>query len=291
MLLPQRYFKSTFIVVIICTIFILFNSFAQVKNTNPSAAALLKQMNDSIENIKYLRMKIHATERLGKGFNSSHSEIKLQILPRKVYFINPKKKIEILQTPDLPKNKAFVKPNGFPYVTVMLDTYGNLMRKNQHYTINELGFEFISRSILATIYKDKHGINSFKYVGKLLKNGYNCFVVEYESTNFDYFDYTAASHETVTSIAYKLIVNDYLLRYKNNLFNDFDYLKKGTVLKVPNLYCKKAIVCIDEKLMLPISISLFDEFGLLESYDYTEVIKNKSIPDEEFKKEFKGYNF
>jgi hypothetical protein len=40
-------------------------------------------------------------------------------------------------------------------MTISLDPTGNLMRKNQHYTINELGYSFIGHSIALTINKDK----------------------------------------------------------------------------------------------------------------------------------------
>lgn len=254
-------------------------------------AHILHQMLDSIKNVKTLRIKVKSLERIEKKFLSANSEIKLQTQPRKVYFQNKFKKLEILYNSEKFGTKAVVKPHVFPYITLTLDPTGNIMRKNQHYTINELGYGFIGISVALTIKKDKDGINNFTYHGKYMKEGYNCYFLEYENKSYAYTDYIVSERETATSIAYKLCVNDYLLRYKNDLLNDFGYLKKGTVLKVPTLYCKKAVLYIDDKMLLPVSLSLYDDEGIFESYDFADIIINKPIKEEEFTKDYPGYGF
>lgn len=248
-------------------------------------------MFDSIDHIKTLRIKISALERGEKGYASATSELKLVTSPRKLYFINPQKKIEILYNTIESNHKALVKPNTFPYLTVRLDPNGSLMRKNQHYTINELGFGFIGKALALALGKDKEGVAHFKFVGKVDRNGYSCFLLEYENNNYAYTDYTVGEYQTASSIAMKLGVNDFVVRYKNNLINNFGYLKKGTVLKVPILYCRKAVIYVDEKLYLPVSISLYDDVGLFESYDFTGIVVNGPIREIEFSKANKEYGF
>jgi hypothetical protein len=248
-------------------------------------------MYDSIKNIKTLRQNVNALERIDKQFVSANSEIKLQTHPRKVYFINRTKKLEVLYNAEVSAHKAFVKPHIFPYLTLTLDPSGNLMRRNQHYSLHELGYEFIGKSIALTINKDKEGLNNFTYHGKVVKNGYNCYFIEYENKSYTYTNYTVGERETASLIAYKLCVNDYLLRNKNGLVNDFGFLKKGTILKVPTLYCQKAVLFIDEKLMLPVALSLYDDTGLFENYEYTHIEINKPIRPEEFTRDYKDYGF
>jgi hypothetical protein len=248
-------------------------------------------MYDSIKNVKTVRLKVLSIERTENKFNSANAEIKVQSHPRKVYFINREKKVEVLYNADVSKTKALVKVHTFPYLSLNLDPTGNMMRKNQHYTIHELGYEFIGKSIALTISKDKDALNNFIYHGKRLKNGYNCHMLEYENKSYAYVNYTVIDKETATSLSSKLCVNDYLMRNKNDLLNDFGYLKKGSVLKVPNLYCKRAILFIDEKMMLPVAISLYDDAGLFESYEYTSVEINKPFKPEEFNRGFKDYGF
>lgn len=283
-LLIRVKFKITCLVLVLLAL-----SFRNAHDATP--ARILHQMYDSIKNVRTLRMKVSALERINHKFVSANSEIKILTHPRKLYFHNSTKKIEILFNPELYSHKALVKPNVFPYMTLSLDPTGNLMRKNQHYTINELGYDFIGKSVALTISKDKDGLSNFVYHGRHQKNNYNCYLLEYENKSYTYTDYTVGDKETTTSISYKLCVNEYLLRDKNNLLNEFGYLRKGRILKVPTLYCRKAVLYIDEKLMLPISISLYDEMGLFENYEYTGIEINKPFQDDEFMKHNKSYGF
>jgi hypothetical protein len=282
--------KVNYPLTILSPIFILLASLHPA-NTDIRSAKLLHQMYDSIKNIKTLRMKISALERIEKKFVSANSEIKVQTHPRKVYFHNRHKKLEILYDSEIMPDKAYVKPHVFPYMTISLDPRGNLMRKNQHYTIHELGFDFIGRSVLLTLNKDKDGINNFSYLGTHAKSGYNCHLLEYENKAYGYTEYTIAERETASSIAYKLCVNDYLFRYANDLLNDFGYLKRGRKLRVPTLYCKKAIIYLDEKTCLPVSISLYDDVGLFESYEFSAIEINRGFSTDDFSLRNKAYGF
>jgi hypothetical protein len=277
--------------VVIFLFFVVLIGFSFRIKVDIKPAKILSHMYDSIKNVKTLRTKVTALERIDKKFSVANSEYLLQTHPRKLYFINREKKLEILYNSELYGHKALVKPHAFPYMTLNLDPTGNLMRKNQHYSINELGYGFIGNSIALTLSKDKNGINNFSYKGTTHKNGYSCHLLEYENINYSYIDYTVQERETASSISSKLYVNDYLLRDKNDLLNDFGYLKKGSVLKVPNLYCKKAILFIDENTMLPISISLYDDSGLFESYDFSALQINKAFTENDFKRENKNYGF
>lgn len=250
---------------------------------------LLRNMYDSIKSAKTLRLSITAIERLGNSYASASSEIKLQMNPRRLYFNNKQKKLEILYEQNTNDNKALVKPNHLPNLN--LDPTGNMMRKNQHYTIHELGFEFIGKSIALTIAKDKEGLKNFDYKGKVKKHNFTCHLIQYENPNYGYVEYTVGAKETVGSIAAKLTVNDYLVRYKNDLLNDFGYLKKGRKILVPNLYCKKAVLYIDEKMMLPVAVSIYDDVGLFENYEFPSIIINSHIAEEEFDKNNKTYGF
>lgn len=256
------------------------------------AVKLIADMVDSIKNVKTIRTTIKSIERINNAYFSASSEIKVNVNPRKLYFNNKEKKLEILYVTEQYNNKAVVKPHVFPYFTLTLEPRGNLMRKNQHYTVNELGFDFIGRTIGLVLSKEKENMaKSLSYIGKHERNGYMCYMVIYETKDFPYFEYTVLRKETVSSIALKLSINDYMLRTKNNLFNDFGYLKEGSKIQIPYMYCKKAVIYLDEKTMLPVSVSIYDDLGLFESYDYSNVIVNKPIDEKEFTKGYKDYGF
>jgi len=276
--------------VLISLVLALGLGFSESASQQNKPIKLLVGMFDSIKNIRTLHTKIHAIERVENTFNTAHSEIKVNTHPRKLYFINPAKKLEVLYNAEVSK-KATVKPHIFPYLTIHLDPLGNLMRKSQHYTIHELGFEFIAKTIALTLKNEKEVAEHFTYHGKVQKNGYNCHLFQFEDNSYSYRTYTVGEKETATSIAYKLCVNEYLLRHKNNLLNEFAYLKKGKVLNVPTLYCKKAVIYVDEKHMYPVSISLFDDEGLFESYTFSSITVNKQFSKDEFLVSNKSYGF
>jgi outer membrane lipoprotein-sorting protein len=248
---------------------------------------IISDMIDSEKKITSIRYKMKSMERIETGYNKASTQIKLQIYPRKSYLLNTENKIEILYNSTESTTKCLVKPHTFPYVSLNLDPRGNLIRKNL-----ELGFDFTVKTIAIALSKEKEQIiKHLTLAGKVEKNNMHCIMLIYENLNFTYHDYVVQPKETVTSIANKLIVNDYMVRTKNKLYNDYGYLKVGSIIKIPSFYCKKGVFYIDEKTMLPISVSIFDEVGLFESYDYYEVELNKQIPDNEFKKDFKGYKF
>ena len=253
---------------------------------------LITDMLDSAKKVTSLRYNMKSIERIGTGYLTASTSVKLQTHPRRSYLKNHDSKIEVLFNEGDLNNKSLVKPHVFPYISITLDPRGNIMRKNQHFTILDIGFDFTARTIAVALSKEKEQIGQhLNYIGKVEKNKMNCHLLIYENLEFSYTDYTVLHKETVSSIAGKLTVNDYMLRCKNKLYDNYGYLKEGSVIKVPNFYCKKAVFYVDEKIMLPISVSIFDEVGLFESYDFFDIELNKPISTEEFKRDFKGYGF
>ncbi len=253
---------------------------------------IITDMMDSVKKISYLRFNMKAMERTETGYSTANTKVKLQTHPRKSYLINTDKKLEVLYNEPLLGTKCLVKPHVFPYFTMTLDPSGNLMRKNQHFTIHELGFDFVAKTIAIALSKEKDQVaKHLNLLGKVERNKMNCYLMVYENTSFSYHDYTVQHKETVSSIAHKFTVNDYMIRCKNKLYDDYGYLKTGSTIKIPTFYCKKALFYVDEKTMLPVSIVVYDEVGLFESYDYYNIELNKPIHEEEFNRAYKAYGF
>ncbi|MGZ3864829.1 MAG: LysM peptidoglycan-binding domain-containing protein [Bacteroidia bacterium] len=274
----------------ILSLFLLAGFTVSAQHINP--LKLVLAMQDSIDAIKTMRFKVIAVERIENGYVKVVSENKLQVKPRKLYFVNKEKKIEILYLEGQNGGKAIVKPNVFPYLTMKLSPTGSLMRKNQHHTIHEIGFEYTGKAIQFAIAKEKENMaKCVSYLGLQVKNGIKCHLLVYETKNFAFTDYTTSKDETVSSIANKLHISDYIIRAKNNLYTEFGSLKTGTQLKIPMYYCKKAVFYLDEKTLLPVSVSVFDDIGLLENYDFADVIVNKPIDNKEFTESYKDYHF
>ncbi len=263
-------------------------SFALVSKSNPIAhtnLTVLQGMIDSVKKLKNASFKLKASERVNGKMLDAESEIMLNINPKMVYFKSEKRKLNIILKKDWNDNKALVKMKSFPYTTLNLDPNGNLMRKNQHYTMNELGFHFFATCLATALLKDKQNISkNLVLKGKKVFGAYNCNELVYEDLSFTYHDYTVLKGESVSSIAKKFNVNDYAIRAKNELHSFYGALETGKKIKVPSNYCKKMILYVDEKTMLPVFIETFDEVGKYESYIYLNLKVNQNLKAEDFKK-------
>lgn len=289
----KRFFKFTTCIICFSVAFAFSvpNHFKSTSDNIP-AIQLLQQMLDSIQNIKTLKVKLVALERFQNKFLKSTAFFKIAYYPeKKLYFINPEKKLEILYIENKNENKALVKHPSLP-ISIYLDPQGSIMKKNQHYTIHELGFEYIANTIQIALSKEKEKyMNHLRYLGIHEKNNQLCHTLMYESSNFEYVPYTVQSKETVASISRKFNINEYIIRDKNNLYYEFGYLKKNSIIYIPQMYCKKAFIYIDKNTFLPVSINLYDDKGILESYDYYDVQKSTVFKEQEFSKNYKEYNF
>lgn len=257
----------------------------------PEAKELITKMIKSIRDVERLKYSLKIIERGKKGFNHYESSVKLNRKPRKVYLYI--KGIEVLWVDGWNNNKAYVNPNSFPYMNLSLDPLGSLMRQDQHHTLYEMGVDYFASIIEYISLKYNSRFNEiFKYEGEERINNRPCYKITIDNQDFTYENYTVGDNESITSIARKLHVSEYMIVEKNTKLKDyFDILKKGQVLKVPSAYAKHVTLYIDQLYFLPISVKINDDKGLFEQYDYFFMQVNPKIDDAEFTKDYKGYKF
>lgn len=245
----------------------------------------------SIKEVKGLKYHLKITERGKKGFNFYESAVKFSRNPRLIYLYI--KGIEVLWTQGGNEGKALVKPNSFPFFNLNLDPMGNLMRQDQHHTLNEMGYDYFASIIQNTVDKlgDKFG-DVFELAGEERINNRPCYKIVIDNKDFKYIDYTIGEGESITSIARKFYIAEYMILEKNPKFKDyFDILKKGQVIKIPNWYARTVIMYIDQLYFLPVSMKVNDDRGLFEEYNYYFLQVNPKFEDEEFTKAYKDYGF
>lgn len=265
---------------------------ADKENTTISCKQIIEQMLDSIKNVKTQRYTVKSTERVDEHILFAESRIKINASPRKIYLFNPSKSIEVLWVQGKNSGNALVRSGSLPLMNFNLDPYGSLMRKDQHHTIFDLGFQYIGMTIANTIIKapkdfDKH----FLYAGSIFYDNHDCHQVIINYPEYKYIEYITAKGETVTSISEKLNTSDFKIRHINDLSSYFGAIREGKKLMIPTPYANKAILYIDKKSALPLSIKIYDEEGLFESYDFSNVVVNKAFADNEFSKSYKDYGF
>lgn len=276
---------------IITSLFLFVGQNIKAQKTDLTAKEVINKMLKSINDVERFKYNLKITERGKKGMNHYESAVKLNRNPRKIYLYI--KGIELLWVDGWNNNKAYVKPNSFPFFNLSLDPLGSLMRQDQHHNLNDMGFDYFG-SIVAFMAK-KVGSNFddyFKLIGQEKYNNRPCYKVVINNKDFDYETYTVGDHESITSIARKLHISEYMILEVNPKLNDFfDILKKGQKLKVPNAYAKDVTLYIDQLYFLPVGVKVLDDKGLYEQYDYFFLQVNPKIEDAEFTKTYKGYKF
>lgn len=261
------------------------------QNAEPACREIVLKSLTAIKDVKALKYHLKITERGKRGFNYYESAVKFNKQPRLIYLYI--KGIEVLWLQGKNNGKALVKPNSFPYFNLNLDPMGDLMRQDQHHTLNEMGYDYFASIIQNTV--DRLGNkfdDCFKYAGTEKVNGRLCYKITINNEDFGFVDYTVQDNESITTIARKFHIAEYMIVEKNPKLNDyFDILKKGQVIKIPNWYCKKVEMWIDHFYFLPISIKVLDNKGLFEEYNYHYLQVNPKFEEGEFTRDYKEYRF
>ena len=276
---------------LLLTLFLVFTLPLFSQKFDLTCEEIVSKSLKSIKEVKGLKYHLKITERGKKGFNFYESVVKFSRNPRLIYLYI--KGIEVLWVQGQNEGRALVKPNSFPYFNLNLDPMGNLMRQDQHHTLNEMGYDYFASIIQNTM--DKLG-DKFEHVfsvdGEERINNRPCFKIIVDNKDFRYIDYTIGEGESITSIARKFYIAEYMILEKNPKFKDyFDILKKGQIIKIPNWYARTVIMYVDQLYFLPISMKVFDDKGLFEEYNYHHLQVNPKFEENEFTKTFKGYGF
>lgn len=271
---------------------VVFSFKASAQKNHYTTKEMVYKMFKAIDDIESLKYSLKITERGKKSYNYYHSSVKINRKPRQIYiYISPG--IELLWKKGWNSNKAYVKPNSFPYMNLNLDPLGNLMRQDQHHTINEMGFDYFGSVLEFLAIKVNHNFDEyFKNEGEVQYNNRPCYKIQINNKDFAYETYTVAESESITSIARKLHISEYMIVEANPKLNDyFDILKKGQQLKVPNSYAKDVTLYIDQLYFLPIGIKVSDDKSLYEQYDYNFLQLNPKLEEAEFTTKYKDYKF
>ena len=279
----------TFIILVTTSILLLSFRFKKIE-TISNNRELIDNIFEAVDNIKTMRFSLQCNERIKGRMTHYESKVKLQLSPRKLYL--SLRGPEVLWIQGKNNGDALVNPGAFPYMNLNLDPYGSLMRKDQHHTIHEMGFQY-----LADILKDgmkRAGDKLDKYfviVGEEKLNGRNCYKLAISFPDFDWGPYTVKKGENLTTISRKLRVSEYMVLMNNPKIDWYNDVKEGQIIQVPNAYGKLTILLVDKEYLLPVSNKVFDDQGLFETYEYQDLQVNTPILPEEFTKDYKDYNF
>jgi len=265
-----------------------------VKAQSTGAKDEIYKMLAACDNLKSASFNLLSTERLKDGtFNESEIIVKLQRIPKKVYIycIHPNPGAECLWRVGEINNLLLINPNGFPFFNLKLNSHNPLLRQAQHHTVEEVGFDYIAQVFRHYIEKQGESIFSFfTWAGTAEFNGRKCEVLQYDSPEFGYENYTVQNGENLTRIAHANFVSDYMLLVVNKL-KGFDSVKPGQVIKVPSSYGKKIVLYLDEYSHLPLMQMIYDEKGLYEQYEFKSFVLNPKFTPDDFSPHNEKYGF
>lgn len=283
--------KLPFIVFIF--FYLTINIQAQERTLTPND--LVRKMFSKVNNIKTISFDMYMEERLenGKMFKQK-AFFKVNYQPFELYHkqVFPEKGLEIIYKKGKNKGNALVNPNKFPYVNLNLDPQGGLMRENQHHPIFHSGFKYVA-NILEHIF-NKYEKDIDKMVTgdeEIVWKGKKCIKYVMQNSNFKLIDYTVQKNEDLHKIANKFNINDYMIMAINSDVDDFDDVEEGQKIKIPSDYAKKMVFYLDKKNNLPIMMQIFDNKGLYEQYEFTNVKVNPNFSAKDFDEENKEYDF
>lgn len=272
-------------------IVLLFTSFTpQLRKSPETSREIITQLLHEIDHLETLKWTLKVIERIDGKPKNYGSSVKLKINPRKIY-INIKG-TELLWIAGTNGGKALVHPNSFPYFNLNLDPMGSLMRDGQHHTLHEMGFTYMGQIIRQFEIKAQKNFDQvFLNEGEEIHNNVKCYKIRISNPGFGFFNYTVKKNETITSIARRYFVNEYMILENNPKFDDYDDIDEGDILKIPNSYAKTVLLFVDQVHYMPVGIRVEDDKGLFEQYDYFSLEVNPKIKDEEFSRNYKEYNF
>ena len=251
---------------------------------------LISRLSTSIQGLKTLRCNVRAQERIPGGIQQARTLMKISFGPYTVYMRN-QKGIEILYVTGQNNGDAWVYPNSFPYVTLSLDPNGSVMRKNQHHSTLDAGYGTIAEMLHGSSQRlDRSFEKTFRYAGDTTVQGRPAYVLRSDYPQFRYVSYKPAKNESVSTISDKFGCGEYRILERNNL-SPGDVVSAGKTIQVPNGYGRRVIMCIDQKMFLPLVVQVNDDKGLFEKFEFSDVVPNQPISTSEFTKDFKGYKF
>ncbi len=259
-----------------------------------TATSLISQMLDAIHNFKSGRYILNKIERMDGKMYTAEMIIKLQTNPLKVYSynVNPDPGAEALFLYGSNNNDILVRPNKFPYVNLNLSPFNSLVRKNHHHTIYEIGFGYIGAIISYNILNRKEDFYAgLTYDGEVDWKGKKYFKITIDNKDFAFIDYKVEKGENLYTIGKKFMVADYMILSNNKNISDYDDIKAGQTIKIPNCFAKKIEFYLDKDTYLPVIEVIYDHKGLFAQYEFNSLLLNVVIKPEEFTPKYKDYKF
>ncbi|MFM2226130.1 MAG: hypothetical protein RJA07_2332 [Bacteroidota bacterium] len=186
------------------------------------------------------------------------------------------------------ENNNKVRVNAGKWIPVLkLSPYNSMILKDQHHTLFSAGFGFLYRIMLNAKQTSINNFDSvFVYQGDVIWNGINCYKLQLTDKNWKRIYYQPKKGETALSIGKKFLIPEYsIMEWNKNISSIVDNIDDKQII-ICTSYAKKAILYIDKNNFFPVFQEMYDDKGLFERYEITNLKVNPTFTANDFKETF-----
>jgi len=248
-----------------------------------SAAELFDSMMEAMDKVKTCTYVLDIDERVFGVMGKAEYIAKVNVSPLKIYTysVNPNPGAEALYVEGSNNNKILVNPNKFPYINLSLSVNSMLLRKPHLFNILQMGFSYFQGILKKNVLKNSSKFYASMVVkDDIVYNKKEYHVLEIHNNEFGYMNYKVLPSENVTDIANKILVNDHMILELNEDIDDYDDVKPGQIIKVPNKIHH-----------LPLVQIIYDDKGFYSKIEFSSFVLNPVIKPEEFTRDYPKYKF
>ena len=271
-------------------------AFPQLTSAQSKAKVIVDKSIAAMKATRTMTGRINRTERVKGEYLKGDMYFKMTVRPYQAYIFNfePDEGTEILFRKGQNKDRLLINPNKFPFVNVNLNPYSDLVLKDKHHTVMDVGMTYTLGVVQHVL--NEYGEDFDKYVSYKKDVTFMdkpCHVIEINYPDYKFEEYTVQAGENLIDIDQKLRVPAYKILELNRDkgVKDFFDVEAGDVITVPNVYGSRVIFFIDKKHYLPIVQIVYDDVGLFEKYEYVDFKYNPPFAPNEFEPEFEEYDF
>lgn len=255
------------------------------------ALELLKKIDSAVQSSGKMEFKVRLFARMKEENYKQVAFFRINREPLKIYYQqylrNP---IELLYDETQNKKKALVNPGMFPFTNIRLSPYSSLILKRQHHSIFEADPAYMLNEIFYML-KTFKTEESKLFVRDSLINSAPCKVLEYRNRAYKIKKATVTRDTDLLTFARKHHVNFYSLIIENDDLSLSSDLKKRMQISVPSSYARKIVLTVSPSEAKIRDITVYDQYGIFESYHYIYFKNNRVFVEGTFDAENPDYNF
>ncbi|MBK9452191.1 MAG: DUF1571 domain-containing protein [Bacteroidetes bacterium] len=246
---------------------------------------MLETASRTLDGMVTLQCRVKRYERVNGKMESGDIRVKVNTRPHKVYVynINPNEGTELLWGRRLQRRKSLHPPQSISLGQHQPEPRWRTNAGRSAPSHTSTGFAAVQRVLRHLLGKCKDLDERAKYVGKENWYGKPHDVIKITHPDYKFVNYTVAAGEDLLKIDAKLGVPSYKYDY-------FD-VTAGQVIKVPTAYSKEMVLVIDPTTHLPVVQLFYDDKGLFEKYEYSEIKVNPRFSTLEFSEDNEAYGF